>query len=139
MLLASGSFDGSITRAGTVTYDWMLVDIQESFGSGANETMLVVDWKSGTTPSYAWLYNWSDPATTMDDALRQVATSEPSVFQYSAPEDFVVELNYFDGTKQHIGNTQGWIWSRANRRRRSKPDGVGHVMERREGQCARVV
>ncbi len=87
-------------------------NIQESFGSGTNETMLVLDWKSGATPSYAWLYYWSDSSTTMDDALRQLAASEPSQFQYNAPEGFVIALNYFDGTEQHIGNTQGWmsIW-----------------------------
>jgi PEP-CTERM motif len=112
ILLPWSSMTGSIARAGIVTYDGLQVDIQESFGSGTNETMLVVDWKSGATPSYAWLYSWSDPATTMDDAIRQLAASEPSQLQYNAPQGFVVELNYFDGTEQHIGNTQGFmsIW-----------------------------
>ncbi len=112
MLLAWGTLGSSITRAGIVTYDGLQVDIQESFGSGPNQTMLVVDWKSGTPPSFAWLFSWSDPSTTMDDALNEIQASEPSDFQYHAPEGYVVELNYFDGTNWYLGNTEGFmsIW-----------------------------
>ncbi len=105
----------SIARAGTVTYDGLQVNIQESFGSGPYQTMFVLDWKSGTPSSFAWLYSWSDPSTTMDEALKQLQAMEPSDFQYNAPEGFVIKLNYFDGTNWYMGNTQGFmsIWDSA--------------------------
>jgi hypothetical protein len=109
------SCESGLALAGSVLYDGLEVEIQKSFGSGPNQTMFVIDWKSGTTPSYAWLYSWSDPSTTMDQALTQLEESEPSRFYYDAPGGFVLGLDYFDGAEEHPGNTQGFmsIWDSA--------------------------
>jgi hypothetical protein len=97
---------GSVgAHAGSVTYDGLQVDIQESFGSGTNQTMFVLDWKDGPT-AFAWLYSWSDPSTTMDTALKQLAASEPTVFQYHSAfgGGFVTLLDYFDGSVEHTSD-----------------------------------
>jgi hypothetical protein len=104
--LAACSCLGSAgAHAGTVTYDGLQVDIQESFGSGTNQTMFVLDWKDGPT-AFAWLYSWSDPSTTMDTALKQLAASEPTVFQYHSEFGgaYLTLLDYFDGSVEHTSD-----------------------------------
>lgn len=100
--------------AGSVLFDGVNVEVEGSYGSGANQTMLVIDWNSGLTPSHAWLYSWSG-TTTIHAMLTNLAALLPGAFAYNAPGGFVTGLDYFDGHEQHMGNRAGWmsIWDSA--------------------------
>lgn len=82
------------------------VQIESTVGSGANEAMIVFDWKSGTTPSHAWLFQW-DGTAVVADAYNAIQLATPT-FSWSQAA-FVTELDYNDGSELHLGNGDGWM------------------------------
>ena len=83
LVLGLFAFPGRVA-ADAISYDGLQVQIDGNFGTGTNQTMLVVDWNSGNIPSHAWLYSWSDPTTTMNQAFEDLRTLMPTTFQYNA-------------------------------------------------------
>jgi len=57
------------TQASALSFDD--VALEGTVGSGANESIILVDWDSGVTESHAWLFQWDGVASYGDafDAL----------------------------------------------------------------------
>lgn len=75
-------------------------------GSGANQTMIVIDWDTGFTPSHAWLFSYNDSAT-FADAYNAIAEIEPD-FTWSESA-FVDHIHYHDGVDDHLSEAPGWL------------------------------
>jgi hypothetical protein len=90
-----------------LSFDDVLID--GTVGSGANETMVVIDWETGTTPSHAWRFQWDDgplPYVYADafDALMADVTG----FSWSQTA-FVTYVNYDEGSENHVTETGNWL------------------------------
>ena len=89
------------------------VVIDASVGSGSNEAMIVFDWKTGSTPSHAFLFSWDGVATfgTAYDAIEAAVAG----FDWSGG-NFVSFIDYFDGSEQHETTNDGWLsfWNSAD-------------------------
>ncbi len=104
-VLASGAILAGISSTdAAISFGDVLTEA--TVGSGANETMIVFDWKSGSTPSHAWLYKY-DGSKTLADAMNAIETAS-SNFDWSETA-FVTKLDYFDGSESHVGNSAGWM------------------------------
>ncbi len=68
-------------------------DIEIWTGTGANQSILVIDWNSGPTPqSLAWGFRWEGSATA-EEALRTVVTADPRLdWQVGTASDFGLPL-----------------------------------------------
>jgi len=82
------------------------VSIDGSIGSGANETMIVIDWETGATPSHAWRLRW-DGALSYAGAL-DALTANVSGFSWSQTS-FVQYVNYDEGSENHVTVSAGWL------------------------------
>lgn len=101
----------SVTKATPVYYDSELVEIDGTVGAGSYETMIVIDWESGITPSHAWLYKWDSPVVVANayDAIQAAF----STFDWPQTS-FVDYINYDDGVDNHQTVHTGWLsfWNR---------------------------
>ena len=89
-----------------MSYDGQWVEIEGSVGTGSSETMIVIDWESGVTPSHAWLYQWNTNAVVAD-ALDTIKAAYP-LFDWSQTA-FVQYINYNDGVDNHQTVNTGWL------------------------------
>ena len=87
-----------------LSFDDVLTD--GTIGSGANETMIVIDWETGATPSHAWRFQW-DGLLSYADALDGLATNV-SGFSWSQTS-FVQYVNYDEGSENHVTVLAGWL------------------------------
>jgi len=87
-----------------LAFDDVLVD--GTVGSGANETLIVVDWDAGDTPSHAWLFQWDGVLSfgAAFDALEANVTG----FDWT-PVGFVQYMNYDHGLDDHTTTALGWL------------------------------
>ena len=84
------------------------VIIEGVVGSGANESMIVIDWDSGLTESHAWLFLW-DTAATFQDAYNAIEAAEGGAFSWSNTS-FVDFMDYTDDDGDvHITGAPGWL------------------------------
>jgi hypothetical protein len=99
------------TDAFALSFDDVLID--GTVGSGANETMIVVDWETGATPSHAWRFRW-DGLLSYADAL-DALTANVTGFSWSQTS-FVQFVNYDDGSEQNFSDYPGWLsfWESAD-------------------------
>jgi len=105
-LMASGA-QAYIFQGGDVVVDYWA-------GSGANETLVVIDWNNTNGPyvseSHAFGYNWDGTATVQDalDAIDSTGALEV------IGSGFINYLNYNDGTDNHSMQSptdyNGWLW-----------------------------
>ncbi len=70
------------------------VATESEVGSGANEAMIVVDWKEGVSPSHAWLYRW-DGSASYADAYAAIQAATLGAFDWSGG-NFVEFMSYDD-------------------------------------------
>ncbi len=87
-----------------LSFDDVLID--GTIGSGANETMIVIDWETGATSSHAWRFQW-DGALSYAGALDTLATNV-SGFSWSQTS-FVQYVNYDEGSENHVTVYEGWL------------------------------
>jgi len=87
-----------------LSFDDVLVD--GTIGSGANETLIVIDWDAGATPSHAWRFQW-DGLLAYADALDALAANV-SGFSWSQ-SSFVQYVNYDEGSENHVTIFAGWL------------------------------
>jgi hypothetical protein len=87
-----------------LSFDDVLID--DTIGSGANETMIVIDWETGATPSHAWRFHW-DGVLSYADALDALMTNV-SGFSWSQTA-FVDYVNYDEGSENHITVPGNWL------------------------------
>jgi hypothetical protein len=87
-----------------LSFDDVLID--GTIGSGANETMIVVDWDTGATSSHAWRFQW-DGVLSYADALDALMTNVPG-FSWSQTS-FVQYVNYDEGSENHVTDFAGWL------------------------------
>ncbi len=70
------------------------VAIESEVGAGANEAMIVLDWKEGVSPSHAWLYRWEGSAS-FADAYDAIQAATLGAFTWSGG-NFVEFMSYDD-------------------------------------------
>jgi len=87
-----------------LAFDDVIVDA--TIGSGANETLIVIDWETGDTPSHAWLFQW-DGALSYADAFDALMLNIVG-FSWSQ-ESFVQYMNYDHGLDDHASEALGWL------------------------------
>jgi hypothetical protein len=87
-----------------LSFDDVLID--GVVGSGANETMIVIDWDTGATPSHAWRFLW-DGSLTQADALDALMANVTG-FNWSQTA-FVQFVDYDDGTENNATSFAGWL------------------------------
>jgi hypothetical protein len=87
-----------------LSFDDVLID--GTIGSGAFETMIVVDWETGTTSSHAWRLQW-DGALSYAGAL-DALMANVSGFSWSQ-SSFVQYVNYDEGSENHVTEYAGWL------------------------------
>lgn len=110
-----------LARAELIEYDNVLVDIELVLGSGEHQTMIIVDWESGESPSHAWLFEWDyvygdtqDQAPTLADAFDAIAAAVPA-FSWNYTDSgwgyFVLSISYDDGEEFHStpAGHEGWL------------------------------
>jgi hypothetical protein len=97
MLLLAGEALG-------LSFDDVLVD--GTIGSGASETMIVIDWETGATSSHAWRFQW-DGLLSYADAL-DALVANVSDFSWSQTS-FVQYVNYDEGSENHVTVAEGWL------------------------------
>lgn len=102
---------------------WYEVDYWagEAADSGANETIIVIDWNDTnapvggyTTPMHAFGYRWTGTETILD-ALNAIAAGGAFSFQnINFGAGFVDYAFYNDGVDNHTNQTpndySGWVW-----------------------------
>jgi hypothetical protein len=89
-----------------MVYAGITVEVESLIGTGSNQTMIMIDWESGLTQSYAWLYKYDDTKFVADafDAIQAAVTD----FQWSQSA-FVQYINYDDGSEYHQTINTGWL------------------------------
>jgi hypothetical protein len=87
-----------------LSFDDVLID--GTIGSGANETMIVIDWETGATSSHAWRFRW-DGLKSYADAL-DALLANVSGFSWSQ-SSFVQYVNYDEGSENHVTVSAGWL------------------------------
>ena len=87
-----------------LSFDDVLID--GTIGSGANETMIVMDWETGATSSHAWRLQW-DGALSYAGALNALMANV-SGFSWSQTS-FVQYVNYDEGSENHVTVYEGWL------------------------------
>jgi len=102
------------------TSGWALsfddVVIEGEVGAGSQEAMIVADWKSGATPSHAWLFRF-DGFANLASAFDAIELATGGSFDWDLdPSGFVVSMDYDDGAEQHVTTHPGWLsfWSSAD-------------------------
>lgn len=86
-------------------YNGISVEVDSLVGTGSNQTMIVVDWETGLTPSHAWLYQY-DGTKFVADALDAIVAV--SSFEWSQ-NAYVEFMNYDDGAEVHQTLNFGWL------------------------------
>lgn len=97
---------GCTAFATPIVYDGISVEIESLVGTGSNQTMVVIDWKSGLTESHAWLYKYDGTKVVADafDAIQAAVAG----FEWSQTA-FVDYINYNDGSEFHQTVNTGWL------------------------------
>lgn len=83
------------------------VEIEGVVGTGSSQAIVFFDWKSGTTPSHAWLYNF-DGTKTVADAYNDIESATGGAFDWDA-QAFCKQMDYNDGSEIHLGDDDGWM------------------------------
>jgi len=99
------------TQASALSFDD--VALEGTVGSGANESIILVDWDSGVTESHAWLFQW-DGVASYGDAFDAIMAS---VAGFSGSQSsFVTFMDYDDGVDAHVTEFSGWLsfWESAD-------------------------
>jgi len=98
-------------EAAALSFDEVLID--GTIGSGASETMIVIDWETGATPSHAWRFQW-DGLLSQADALDALMANVAG-FSWSQTS-FVQFVSYDHGGEQHTTDSPGWLsfWESAD-------------------------
>lgn len=95
-------------------FDGTWVEVDEWYGSGANESIIVIDWNETNGPyateAHAWGYRWDGP-TTIKDALLVIEASSTLTVEYAFGGGFVNNAWYDDGVDHHATDGYaGWVW-----------------------------
>lgn len=70
-----------IVSAAVETFDGIEVDIQSWTGTGANETLFVIDWNDGIGSEYlVWGYRW-DNETSVRQMMNDIKVADTSLFE----------------------------------------------------------
>ncbi len=100
--------------AASYDFNGTTVDVDDWFGTGANESLIVLDWNDTngpyTTESHAWGYRWSG-TTTIKDALLAIEAATSLSIEYAFGGGFVNHADYADGIDTHTtAGYAGWVW-----------------------------
>lgn len=115
LLAAVGAFSlSTFAQAEVVDFAGYQVDVDATVGSGANASVLVIDWDTFggpyTSPSHAFLYQW-DGSKTLLDML--TAFQSAGVFTFTGTA-FIGEINYTDADGDSHANPNSGYWELAS-------------------------
>lgn len=108
---------GMSTTVLAAHYDFngTLIEIDGWFGTGANESVVVIDWNDTNGPyvteSHAWGYRW-DGSATVKDALLAIEAGGSLSLEFAFGGGFLNHAWYDDGIDTHTTDGYaGWVWS----------------------------
>ncbi len=115
LLAAVGALSLSTTvLAEVIDFAGYQVDVDATVGTGANASVLVVDWDTFggpyTSPSHAFLYKWDGSATLLD-MLTSFQTAGVLTFTGTA---FIGQISYTDADGDNHANPNSGYWELAS-------------------------
>jgi hypothetical protein len=107
------------------------VEIDDWFGSGTSESVIVIDWNQTNGPyvteAHAWGYRWDSP-TSVKNALLAIEAGSALTMEYAFGGGFINNAWYNDGIDNHTTDGYaGWVWTG------STADGGGTVVLNGDG------
>ena len=86
---------------GAYAYTWDQIDLEDTYGTGDNAALLVVDFSSASDDSFAWRINFSEDSISATELLGIVADNDSS-FSVTG-SSYVTQITYGE-----YSGTDGW-------------------------------
>ena len=86
---------------GAYAYTWDQIDLENTYGTGNNTALLVVDFSEGPEDSFAWKINFSGDSIGSYEILEVVADNDTSFT--TVGEGWITQINYGS-----YSGTEGW-------------------------------